>query len=391
MAGHRYWRIHTITAPGDTLDLSQIVLYDINQSPYAVAAVTATVAGAGDGVAALTDGDLTTHHLWQNADAPALVLEFDLGAANEGAEVRYVAQGRAGSAGQTMTAFTLACSPDGVHWMDWRDDLNGIPDPVLNNSLGDLINTQPNHFWGISGQLTLKSEPLAATVRAYDAETGQLTAETHSGSDGFYLFNDLPYGLYHVLYDAGAGVEPRAHGPMAPEAWRDQVIVCVDETVLVGNGGWGGKINASSYYSAYYPWQKAFDGATSGDPWRTATNNFSPDGYALGDVWWQLDLTFPRLVTGLEMWGKSSPPRDVDVYVSDTGAFSGEESLVGELRDVFTDHNADIATSGLLALGSPQDGRYVRLMFRRVVAGASTNDMQLYELAFRICREQQAL
>jgi hypothetical protein len=118
---------------------------------------------------------------------------------------------------------------------------------------------------------------------------------------------------------------------------------------------------------------------------------FSPDGYALDDVWWQIDLGFPRLVTGLTMWGKTSPPRDVDVYVSDTGAFAGEEALVGDLRDVFADHNADIVSSGLLALDNPQTARYLRFRFRRVVAGSGTNDMMIYEFAFHVCTEQQTI
>lgn len=92
-------------------------------------------------------------------------------------------------------------------------------------------------------------------------------------------------------------------------------------------------LTASSYYSASYKPSKAFNGiATSGsmtDCWISREENGpSPDG----SCWIQWNFEAQCIVTKFRFstrnWNVYNYPKNVAVKVSNTGAFSGEETVV---------------------------------------------------------------
>lgn len=79
----------------------------------------------------------------------------------------------------------------------------------------------------IAGKTTLNGAVQQATLRLYEAVTGDLRAEVESDAGtGDYEFegtsNDDPIVMqsgeeYFILCDYGSGVRPLAHGPITPE------------------------------------------------------------------------------------------------------------------------------------------------------------------------------
>ncbi len=106
-----------------------------------------------------------------------------------------------------------------------------------------------------------------------------------------------------------------------------------------GSAGKAAECSASSEFSGTYPATKAFDGGTSVDAddcWiSTAANGPASDG----SCYLQWTFSARTLIAGIQLRRRDAAattnfPNAIKVYASDTGAFSGEQVLIGDLTQV---------------------------------------------------------
>lgn len=103
-----------------------------------------------------------------------------------------------------------------------------------------------------------------------------------------------------------------------------------------GSAGKAAECSASSEFSGTYPATKAFDGATATDAddcWiSTAANPPAVDG----SCYLQWAFAARTLIAGIQLRRRDAAattnfPNAIKVYASDTGAFAGEQVLIGDL------------------------------------------------------------
>ena len=111
--------------------------------------------------------------------------------------------------------------------------------------------------------------------------------------------------------------------------------------ILQGSDGTKTQCTASTEYSGTYPAIKAWNGLNVGgspgssESWICATNNY-PDGS--DRCWLQWNFGADKTITGFRMGSRHHTaypfPKDVKIWGSATGNFSGEETVLGTYQNI---------------------------------------------------------
>lgn len=118
MAAHRYWRIRALTVLSGFFEVAEIQLLDGTTRVDAGATKTASLAPtSGGALADIFDGSTGTRAAWTQAQAQdaGFWLAWDFGAATE---VNALKQAGFDTSGRHMSAFTVQSSDDGSTWVD---------------------------------------------------------------------------------------------------------------------------------------------------------------------------------------------------------------------------------------------------------------------------------
>lgn len=120
------------------------------------------------------------------------------------------------------------------------------------------------------------------------------------------------------------------------------------------------QISASSIYTGTYPASNAFDGETNSNVWISDDSNGpNPDG----SCWLQWDFGTQKRIREFRMRrrpnaGSENFPNEMEIYVSATGDFTGEETFVGSASN----NDAAFNTwAGWNTISAPKAARYLRI------------------------------
>jgi len=160
-----------------------------------------------------------------------------------------------------------------------------------------------------------------------------------------------------------------------------------DEEVYAGSEDRKTQISSSSEYNASYEDDNAFDGANDDQySWISANSGAQEDE----SCWLQWDFGEDKRVSGFRMAARNGGssnefPKNVKVYCSDLGNFSGEESLLDSFT--LTTPESEGCWCDWVTITSPEEERYFRIciLTQVTVPGSSSSGwVAVGEVEFKV-------
>lgn len=141
-------------------------------------------------------------------------------------------------------------------------------------------------------------------------------------------------------------------------------------------------ISSSGIYSGSYPAAQAFDGNSSSysNRWVSQNNSFTSNE-ANQPVWWQIKFDRPLTITKMNFAISTTHIKRVQVVVSNSGAFTGEEVLVGDITINESNNSTSTSLTEIYPLINPTEGRYLRINVLETdgpSTWASINEIYMY-------------